>query len=41
MSFRVFINGVEVGELVAADYRAARKAAKRAYRVSCDCIGVR
>lgn len=35
----VYINGEIAGTIEAADYQAARKAARRAYRVSCDVIG--
>lgn len=38
-TYLVLINGAEVGTIDALSYVAARKAAKRAYRVSCDVIG--
>jgi hypothetical protein len=37
--YLVFINGVEVAGIYAADYAGAKLAAKRLYRVACDVIG--
>ena len=38
-SFAVYLNGELIGSIEAASYQAARKAAKAAWRVSCDVIG--
>lgn len=37
--FVVYINGEEAGTVQAPDYQAARLAARRLFRVSCDVIG--
>lgn len=39
MSYRVLINGEPAGTIEAASYAAARVAARRLYRVTCDIIG--
>lgn len=38
-AYRVFINGVETAGIYAESYQAAKRAAKRMFRVSCDVIG--
>jgi len=38
-TFQVYINGESAGTVEAASYQAARKAARAAFRVSCDIIG--
>jgi hypothetical protein len=37
--YLVYINGEEAGTVEAPDYQAAKLAAKRAFRCSCDVIG--
>jgi hypothetical protein len=37
--YRIFINGEEVGGLYALDYRSAKAAARKLFRVACDAIG--
>lgn len=37
--FRCFINGSEIGAVLATNYRAALNEARRTYGRRCDCIG--
>ncbi len=38
-SFDVYMNGELVGSIEAASYKAAKLAARKAYRIACDVIG--